>query len=369
MSAQMHHAEEAAGEQQSLIDELETAVASGSSGQHAATVRRIVDLFLSSAIRYSDEQIALFDDVIARLARDIEVAARAELSARLAPLTRAPPNVIRMFAFDVAIEVAGPVLRQSPCLDEATLVDVATRMRQSHLLALSQRDTLSPPVTDILVDRGDRHVLGSVAANKGARFSDTGFSELVKRSQGDDDLAAAVGLRSDLPRHLFLRLLAKASDVVRMKLEESYSQHARVVQGAVATAANRLSAAEAAQSRDYQAAESRIAELQAKQKLDGAALAAFAEAGEFEATAIGLAVLSGVSVGIVERALLQERPETLMILAKAAGFPWPIVKCLIRSFGRAVTLLEMDRCLTSYQRLRQPTALQIVRLPSFTATH
>ena len=45
---------------------------------------RITDLFLASASRYSSDQINLFDEVIAKLARAIEAKARAKLAIRLA---------------------------------------------------------------------------------------------------------------------------------------------------------------------------------------------------------------------------------------------------------------------------------------------
>ena len=56
--------------------------------------------------RYSDEEILTFGKVIGRLADEIEVEVRAQLSERLAHFDGAPVNVIRKLAFDDAIEVA-----------------------------------------------------------------------------------------------------------------------------------------------------------------------------------------------------------------------------------------------------------------------
>ena len=41
---------------------------------------------------------------------------------------------------------------------------------------------------------------------------------MIKRSQGDDQLAACVGARADLPPQLFEQLLEAASETVRAKL-------------------------------------------------------------------------------------------------------------------------------------------------------
>ena len=59
--------------------------------------------------------------MIERLADEIEVAARAQLSKRLAPSDNAPVKVVKKLAFDDSIDVAGPVLRQSERLDTRTL--------------------------------------------------------------------------------------------------------------------------------------------------------------------------------------------------------------------------------------------------------
>ena len=59
-----------------LIDELEEALASGESRDCEKIMQRVADLFMAGSRRYSDQQIALFDDVLLRLATEIEMKAR-----------------------------------------------------------------------------------------------------------------------------------------------------------------------------------------------------------------------------------------------------------------------------------------------------
>src|SRR4029077_17966144 len=87
-----------------------------------------------------------------------------------------------------------------------------------HLMAISKRKVLSNAVTDVLVLRGDDDVVHSTVNNPGAEFSERGFTRLVHRAEGDDELATCLGLRPAIPRHLYLKLLAKASDTVRQRL-------------------------------------------------------------------------------------------------------------------------------------------------------
>jgi len=142
--------------QNSLISEVESAIASGSPDKRVDALRRITDLFMVRADNYSDDQVEVFDGVISLLAGQIETKARAELARRLAPVSRAPVAVIRALARDQSIDVAAPVLSQSPRLTEEDLLGVAQSQGQDRLLAISQRSTVSEAVSYVLVTRGDQ---------------------------------------------------------------------------------------------------------------------------------------------------------------------------------------------------------------------
>lgn len=225
----------------SLILEVEHSVASGSVRQRLNALRRVTDLFLAGSGRYNDEQIGVFDDVLVRLSAKLESAVRAELSRRLSHVGDAPLRTTSSLALDNAIEVAAPVLAHSERVSEPDLIKCATTQSQLHLFAISQRKKLTENVTDILVERGDRRVVHSVARNTGAAFSDKGFRKLVTRSASDQALAEIVGLRKDIPRHHFLKLLQTASAAVREKLTAGNPQSAATVQNAVTDIAEKIS--------------------------------------------------------------------------------------------------------------------------------
>jgi uncharacterized protein (DUF2336 family) len=217
-----------------LLEELEGALTSGTDARRVAILTSITDLFVSDAPRYSEDQVAVFDDIIVRLVNAIEAKARIKLAHRLAPVANAPSNVIHMLAVDDDIDVARPVLTLSARLNEQTLLATANSKSQQHLFAIAQRDSLSEAVTDILVERGDRDVVHSVVKNKSARFSDAGFRTLVDRSNGDDALASELGMRSDIPRQHFLLLLERASNAVRLRLSAENPQAGTDIEGVLA---------------------------------------------------------------------------------------------------------------------------------------
>src|SRR3954468_8897435 len=187
------------GVSESLIIELEDAMRSGETARRVDTLRRVTDLFLSGAERFSDEQVQLFDDIIGSLINHIEGLALAELGEQLAPVDNAPVRVIRQLARHDEIAVSGPVLSRTERLVESDLVEIAETKSQAHLLAISGRRQLAIPITDVLVRRGDTKVARKVAGNFGATFSERSFDMLVERAGQDGTLAEKIVQRSDIP--------------------------------------------------------------------------------------------------------------------------------------------------------------------------
>jgi uncharacterized protein (DUF2336 family) len=331
----------------SLIEDLEDALANGTEDRRLVALRRVTDLFIAGSSRYSPEQIALFDEVLLCLTNAIEHQARATLAHSLANVVNAPPKVIRSLAFDDALEVATPVLVSSPRLNDDDLVANAKTKSQGHLYAISQRATLSEAVTDVLVDRGDQRVVRSVADNGGARFSQSGFGKLVERAKGDLVLTHTVGARADIPRHHFLRLLDSATAAVRAKLIASNPQAAGLIRDTSPEHARAKRAAKRRQ-KNAQPSEGDVHQRACSQ--------------DFERTVIALALFGSLPIDLVERALLDQRPDMVLILAKAAGCSRTTTKAilLMQTAGRGMSENDLSQALASFDRLSVKTAKRVV---------
>jgi uncharacterized protein (DUF2336 family) len=345
-----------------LLDELEAALASGNINRRIDILTRITDLFISGADRYSEDQIGVFDDVMARLVETIEAKARAKLACRLAPIANAPSNVIQMLAFDDDIEVARPVLVQSARLDDRALVNAGSKKSQQHLFAISQRPSLSEAVTDVLIERGDRDVVHSVVRNNGARFSDAGFHVLVKRSSGDDALATDVGLRSDIPRSHFLMLLEKASSAVRERLAAENPHASAAIEGVVAEVVGSIRTQARNASPDFAAAQAAVERQNRIRRIGEAEIYQYARDRKFEETAIALSIMCDTPIDVVERALLDPGAEIILILAKVAGLSATTTKAvlLLRAADRGMSAKDLEQALTSFQKLQPDTAGRVL---------
>jgi uncharacterized protein (DUF2336 family) len=350
------------GSASTLIAELEDAIQGNLADKRTALLRRVTDLFVRGAENFSDDHVALFDDVLVRLADGIEAKARAELSDRLAPLGNAPIRVVEALSADDDIAVAGPILTQSDRLADANLVEIINTKSQGHMLAISKRERLDCAVTDALVERGDGEVVRTVAKNAGAQFSDAGFGILVGRSWADELLAEIVGTRRDLPTHQFEKLIAAASGTVRNRLAQASPHLAGNISDILSRIAEQAKAA-AEQPRDYATAKNAVQTLFTSKQLGETELANFASQGKFEETAVAMAILCGVPLEAVERAFLNSGSEPALILAKAAGFSWETAKNILRlcAGGKALSAESRDSAQAHFDKLQVATAQRVLR--------
>ena len=346
---------------ENLLEELQAALSHGTVARRVETLRRVTDLFVGNAVDYSDDHIRVFDDVFQCLIEQIETSARALLADRLAPIAAAPPNIIRTLALDEVVEVSGPVLSKSERLDETTLIEIARTRGQAHLKAISLRRMLSEALTDVLVTRGNEDVVQSTVSNPGARLSEGSLTDLVTRAERDDDLATCIGLRPDLPRHHYLRLVAKASSSVRKKLEAAHPELMDEVSSVVQEAAQRVRAA--AMTRQTEMARALVKSLHEDGRLNEVQVAAFADQGKFDETNAGLAALAGVAVETAENMMIESRTEGVMILAKVAGMSWASVRAIIamREKLSGDSQTDMLTLRDTYEALRSSTAQQVLR--------
>jgi uncharacterized protein (DUF2336 family) len=354
-------------ESQNLAGDLEDIFAAMESGRRAEAFRRVADLFASESTRFSADQMALFDDIMSRLIAEIDSAARAAFGARFASSSHAPPRTMRLLALDDAIEVAGPILLRSMQLDEDTLVEGARTKSQDHLYAISGRQRISHAVTDVLVERGDRRAAMGTAANFGAEFSEFGYSTLVGRSRGDDGLGLCVWSRPEIPRQHLLRLFAEASDAVRAKFEAADRRKAKLIRGMVNEASHQLQTCVRESSAEYAAARSHVESLYESGHLSQARLRAFAHEGQFDETSIALSLMCDLPIALVERAMVDDRSDKIIVLAKAIGLSWDTTKAilLIQAGTKGSSTHEIEQCLATFAKLKTDTAkkaMQFYRL-------
>lgn len=344
-----------------VITELEASIRSGSHDRSAETLRRVTDLFLNGE-RYSEQQLSLFDDVFARLVAKIETRALSELSDRLAAAAdNAPAGIIRRLAGDNAIEIAGPVLTQSKILADEDLAAIAQAKSQDHLLAVSKRESISPSVTDILIERGDHNVMHSLAGNAGAAMSETGYSRLIDKTKSDEVLGEIVASRNDISLPGLRRLLIRATKEACIRLLKKVKPDFK--KDVHETLLRIFDRVDNDIHRQRDSALHDILALQGKGQLDAKAVHEFSKTEQLANMTAGLALLGASSFELVADVLDSGQNHPLMVACKAAGFPWSVTYLILKSRPHQHDIVEFqfDQLLFDYCRLSQASARRVMQ--------
>jgi uncharacterized protein (DUF2336 family) len=347
----------------SLIPELEEIVRHGDPRRRTELARRIAELFFQDAARLRSEHVDLFDGLLIDLVPHAEVAARVDLAERMSLLANAPRALVGQLARENEITVAGPLLRRSPVIDEQALIEIARAKGQEHLLAMSERLTLSTDLTDVLVRRGDRDVVRRAAGNTGALFSDTGYSTLIKRAGQDGVLTLKLGQRDDLSGERLKELLAGSIDVIRRRLIEVVKPARRA---AIRQAMDEISGVPAPveSRRDFLPAQRAILALHGEGQLNEGALLGFAKSYRYEESVAALSAMSGVKIATLDRLISGERQDPILIVGKTIGLEWATVRALILvrlGRNRLPSSADIETARVNFARLMPSTAERVVQ--------
>src|ERR1700733_9383458 len=312
----------------SLIPGLDEIVKNGDPNRRAEAARRISELFLHGAANFRPEHVDLFDGILIDLVPHTEIAARAALAERLSMLAKAPRGLVGQLAREDEISIAGPLLRRSPVIDDAALIEIARFKGQGHLLAMSERTTLSPDLTDVIVRRGDRDVVRRAAGNSGALFSEAGYGTLIKRAGRDGVLTLTVGQRADLSAPQLKDLLGGTVDIIRRRLLDVVKPERQL---AIKAAISELSGIpEIVESRrNFAPAQRTVLALHGAGELNETALLGFAKSFQYEESIAALSAMSAVKIATLDRLISGDRHDPVLILGKTIGLEWATVRALI----------------------------------------
>ena len=355
-------------EDAALVSALEDLLERGSQGRRIQMLGRLTDLFVEGANAFTNQHLKVFDDVFNRLIAEVETEARVQLSVRLAAVGNAPPQIVRRLAEDDDIGVAGPVLQHSERLEEPDLVAVANSKSQGHLLAIANRSEIAEAITDVIVRRGNREVVRSVAGNPGARLSEASFARLVKKAEKDGFLAEKVGHRADISPSVFRELVEQSTQVVLTRLFATAKPKTRAQLRRLLGEISRETETAGAP-RSYAAAQRAVLGIQRTSKLDEAAVAQLGLEKRYEETVAALSLLCRVSIEVIDQLMTDERADPILVLCKAAGLTWPTARAIVRlrNNGRSMSSHSIESTCRKFERMSVSAAQFVVR--SWQAQH
>lgn len=302
------------------LADLLTLAQEPSSERRRELLREVTDLFFVTVEHHDDRQQALFDDVMSKLAADMEAEVREELSRRVSTSERAPRTLVRALACD-DLAIARPLLQDSPALKADDLIHVVSRAPQAHLKLVSARSDITAAVSDAIIKKADDDTLQVLVRNDKAELSREGSETVVNRALENPALHEAVVSRKSLP----LDLLNEMYFVVENRLRETITQRnagvdPETLEAALAAGRRRVAEKNGAYPADFAEAEADVKKARLNGGLTPSVLVSFLRSNRRTAFLAALAELSDLDFHTASRIVDNRDLDSLAIVCKAADF-------------------------------------------------
>ena len=192
----------------------------------------VASLYRIQGAGLNERERELMREILRRLTLDVEMAIRIALAQRLADDTTAPHDLILLLVDD-RIEVARPLILNSPLLTETDVLKLIASCDVAHQAVVAARPHIGVPVTDALAKSENESVLMALVRNATAKISDTSYRTLVEKSRALTGLQEPLVQRADLPPQLATNMCEWVSDALKGFITTNYRMAPKNVQVAL----------------------------------------------------------------------------------------------------------------------------------------
>jgi uncharacterized protein (DUF2336 family) len=290
--------------------------------------RNMAQLYSYVSDRCDDEQVAQYDEVLCQLAELVEVEARTHVAKLLAPLDRAPGNVVNKLANDT-IEVAAPLLEFSNVLSDDDLIDIVAKQTEAHRVAIAGRNNVPERVGEAIAEHGGSQSVNRLVENKSAEMGRDVVVRLVVRAETDQAIATNLRGRTDID----WRSLRSQIDDAGQKVLESIAGTRPldpVTAGKInAVVYNRMRNRAGFSSQEWKVAYNQVKALYDRRQLDERALIRFARFGYGHHSAAALSVMLSVTPEIFVKWLAGQDYVAITVALRALGLTPDLFEALV----------------------------------------
>ncbi len=263
---------------------------------------------------------ALILETLEVLARDALPRVRAILADELKQARGVPAPLIERLARDDDASVAAPVLQFSPLLAEDFLVElIRSGAAGPQLAAIARRDGLGAAASDAIVARDDTDAITALLANRSAQVREETLDAIVARAAPVSAWHEPLVHRPVLSQAAIRRLAEFVADSLIETLAQRDDLLPQTAETVRARVRARLGAEAGGTFSDDETLMAKARALAAAGELDGAAVLRTLGAGERPFVMAELAVLTGLPLAAVEKAVSLKSAKGIVAIAWKAG--------------------------------------------------
>lgn len=208
------------------------AVNPGATASREEIYLAVASLYRIQGCGLNERERDLMREILRRLTRDVEMAIRIALAERLSEDTTAPHDLILLLVDD-SIEVARPLILNSPLLTESDVLRLIAEAGLGHQEAVAARPHIGEAVTEALSHSEHESVLMALVRNVTARISSSSYETLVQKSRAITRLQEPLVRRPDLPPELATKMCEWVSDALKAYIKINYAGASQKVEAAL----------------------------------------------------------------------------------------------------------------------------------------
>jgi len=351
------------GDQQDIGAQLVARARDGLKADRQRLLNNISELFVAGDDRLSEHERATMIDIIGKLVQQVETDVARELCGRLAKVPAAPRELVMRLASE-RVEIARPLIMQSPVLRDPDLIELVRHRTQEHRLCVAMRSGLSAEVSDVLISYGDEDVIEALLLNQDAVLSKSAIEHLVEESRRVDRFQEPLLRRRELPKRLAMRMFWWVSALLRKQILAEFPELETELDDAIEAT---VSAMAAEPGIEHNSARVLIDNLADRGELTGRSLVGMLRHGRVTAFIVALAKRAKSDAVTTRRIFFSNCTEAFAALCRAADIDRNDFASLFllrrapRAKGAALPPAQLAAVLAFYDKIKPNSAAAAVR--------
>lgn len=255
-------------------------------------------------------------EVLETLSKDQAVSVRAILAEEVKELDNVPRHVANALARDVDVLVSGPMLRYSPVLTDADLVEiVGTGLSSDGLVAVAQRRNLGESVSNAVANTNDGRAVTALLENRSARIAEATLGRIADSARHRPEWHDALAKRENLSDAMVKRIGAVVGQKLIDTLIERNGIRGPAADSLRAHVRDRMGAAGPPPPPDPATAAKRAQAMFDRHQIQEATILEAIRRGDMAFARHALALKAGVPLERVEGMLTDKDPKRVAALA------------------------------------------------------
>jgi uncharacterized protein (DUF2336 family) len=317
-------------------------------------------------IKLSDTESELITDVLLALMKQAESDLKRALAENISTQDGVPLRMVLALAND-EISIAEPVLRNSPVLDDMDLIYILQAKGIAHGRAIARRAGMSATLINMLIDTKDFEVAVNLSANNGIALTNHAFDVLANMAKQNEDVAAPLLHRSDLPQDIAAKIYSFVSAELKKEINARFGNQADAAGAMLDHIATEICESPDRVNDGFETILARAHILQRRGELNIAGMIAALRRGQHATFLAQFATYCALPTETVRNMLRQENGKGLAIACRAYDFSkadyvgiYLLTERMRGHIKRVVTHAELSRLMDMFDSIQPDEARRAI---------